>query len=421
MREEVRGTGNEAGGPRVHDPRVRDPFQGPVSAPRIFIVAGEVSGDSHAGALVRALKKRCPAATLQGIGGEAMRQAGVTIRFEMEKISVVGFVEVLLHIREIWAAYRTAIRCLKEGVDLLVLVDYPDFNLRLAAVAKRLKIPVVYYISPQIWAWRKGRIQTIAKRVDKMLVVLPFEKAIYDASGIPCDFVGHPLLDASPAPFFREPYLTAKGLNPKAVTLALLPGSRRGEVLAHLPVMLDAISRLRETEPGLQVLIPVATASLKTVIQSLIGPRDFPVRCVEGEIYEVLRACHVAVAASGTVTLQAAMMETPMVIVYRLSWLTYQIAKRLIDLPCIGLVNIIHGSRIVPELVQAEASARLICEEIAHLLSDEAARKKMKLGFKEVMARLGGSGAGDRAAEGVLRTLTEHHLMGEDRAVGAER
>lgn len=373
------------------------------------MVAGESSGDLHGGALAEALLKRAPSLQIVGFGGTAMRRAGVEVIFDIARLGVVGIVEVLLHLKSVWEAYRLAVRTLEGGVDLLVLIDYPDFNLRLAKAAKRRGIPVVYYISPQVWAWRSGRVKTIGERVDRMLVILPFEKRIYTEAGIPCEFVGHPLLDeaASASLKYRSKsaYLEAVRLLPAGTTIGLLPGSRRREVLSHLPTLLDAMALLAKEIPDLQVLIPVAPSLSKEWIAGLTRPYSFPIRCVEGEFQEVLRAADAAVVASGTATLQTALAQTPMLIVYKLSPLTYWVARRLIRLKSIGLVNIVAGKPVVPELIQEEASAERICREIGRLLCDGAARERMKHELKEVAARLGTAGASDRAAAAVLETL----------------
>ncbi|MDC4223313.1 MAG: lipid-A-disaccharide synthase [Candidatus Manganitrophus sp.] len=235
----------------------------------MMIVAGEASGDLHGGALAEALLKKDPSLEMVGFGGSAMRRAGVEILFDVSRLGVVGIFEVLLHLKSVWEAYRFAVQTLKRGVDLLVLIDYPDFNLRLAKAAKRLGIPVIYYISPQIWAWRSGRIKTIAERIDLMLVLFPFEKEIYSKAGVPCEFVGHPLVDEAASVRLKYPsktaYLEGVGFSPSGTTVGILPGSRRREVSMLLPEMLQAMVSLSKEFPNLQVLIPVAPFPFKGV------------------------------------------------------------------------------------------------------------------------------------------------------------
>jgi len=376
---------------------------------RVMIVAGEASGDLHGGALAEALLQRDPSLQIVGFGGSAMRRAGVEILFDVSRLGVVGIVEVFLHLKSVWEAYRLAVRMLKRGVDLLVLIDYPDFNLRLARAAKRLGVPVVYYISPQIWAWRAGRIKTIAERIDLMLVIFPFEKEIYSRAGVPCEFVGHPLVDEVASLRLKYPsktaYLEGIGVPPSGTTVGILPGSRRREVLSLLPEMLRAMVLLSKEIPNLQVLIPVAPSLSKEWVADLARPYPIPIRCVEGEFQEVLRAADVIAVASGSATLQVALARTPMVIVYKLSPLTYWIARRLIRLKSIGLVNIVAGAPIVPELIQQEASAERIQAEVGRLLKDDRARERMKQALKEVAERLGAAGASSRAATIILEKL----------------
>jgi lipid-A-disaccharide synthase len=376
---------------------------------RVMIVAGEASGDLHGGALAEALLKKAPSLRLIGFGGSAMQRAGVEILFDVSRLGVVGIFEVLLHLKSVWKAYRLAVQTLRSGVDLLVLIDYPDFNLRLAKAAKRLGIPVVYYISPQIWAWRSGRIKTIAERIDLMLVLFPFEKQIYSAAGVPCEFVGHPLVDEVASVRLKHSsksaYLEGVGFSPSGTTVGILPGSRRREVLFLLPEMLQAMGSLSKEIPNLQVLIPVAPSLSKEWIADLARPYAIPIRCVEGDFQEVLRASEVVVVASGTATLQTALARTPMVIVYKVSPLTFWIARRLVRLQSVGLVNIVAGAPIVPELIQENASAERIQAEVGRLLKDEGARERMKQALKEVAERLGAAGASSRAATIILEKL----------------
>ena len=374
-----------------------------------MMIAGEASGDLHGGALAEALFKRIPSLRLIGFGGQAMRRAGVDVVFDIERLGVIGIFEVLLHLKAVTQAYRSAVRILKEGVDLLVLIDYPDFNLRLAKAAKRIGIPVVYYISPQIWAWRSGRIKTIAERVDKMLVILPFEKEIYDRAGIPCEYVGHPLLEAmdpaSNPPFSRETYLRMKGLDPSRRVVGLLPGSRKREVSFLLPTLLKSVELLAKEIPGLQVLIPVASSLPKSWVAGIVHSSSAPITLVEGEAGEVMRASDALVVASGTATLQAALAGTPMVVVYKVAPLTYRIARRMIHLRSIGLVNIVAGAPIAPELIQSDANPERIRREVASILSDDARREKMIESLKGIAARLGVPGASFRAAAAIEQAL----------------
>jgi lipid-A-disaccharide synthase len=371
-----------------------------------MIVAGEASGDLHGGALASALFARDSTLEIIGFGGTKMRLAGVEIKFDIARLGIVGIVEVLAHFKTILTAHRMAKTLLASGVDLLVLIDYPDFNLRLARAAKRLGIPVAYYISPQVWAWRAGRVREIALCVDRMLVILPFEKAIYDAAGVSCEFVGHPLLDETRPQVVKEDYLESHGLSPSGVTVCLLPGSREKEVTRHLPVMLAAMEALAQEFPGLQLLIPVAPSLSTGFLASVAYPGTVPIRWVSG-VYEALGSCDVAVVKSGTSTLQVALAGVPMIILYKLSAITHWIIRRLIRIPAIGLVNIVAGKTVVPELIQSDASADRICAEVARLLRDSAVREAMKQGLRAVSSRLGNPGAAWRVAEVICGMLQD--------------
>ncbi len=369
-----------------------------------MMVAGEASGDLHGGALAAALLACNPDLDIVGFGGAAMRRAGVDVKFDIARLGIVGIFEVLFHFRTILSAWQMARALLTSGIDLLVLIDYPDFNLRLARSAKRLGIPVVYYISPQVWAWRAGRVRTIARCVDRMLVIFPFEKPIYDAAGVPCDFVGHPLLDEVRPCVERGAYLQSKGLNPSGVTVGLLPGSREREIRLHLPVMLVAMERLAQKVPGLQLLIPVAPSLSTEMLMQAAAPCALPIRWMEGELYEALGSCDAVVVKSGTATLQVALAGVPMVIIYKLSAMTYGMAQRLVHLKSIGLVNIVAGKSVATELIQSTATADRICGEVARLLQDTTVGDAMKQDLKAVSSRLGTPGAARRAAE-VIHTM----------------
>ena len=375
--------------------------------PRVMIVAGEASGDLHGGALAGALRERSGSIEMIGFGGEAMRRAGVDIRFDSARLAVVGLLEVLFQSATILAAWRLAVSLLSDGVDLLVLIDYPGFNLRLARVAKQKGIPVVYYVSPQIWAWRAGRMRQIAERVDRMLVVFPFEKPLYDAAGVPCTFVGHPLVDDWRAPSYssRAAYLESLGLRATGTTVALLPGSRRQEVRSLLPTMQAALSELAPDFPGLQAILPVAPSLSVEWIELQMTTSPVPTRCTSAPLYDLLGASDVAVVASGTATLQVALARVPMVIVYKLSWMTYFLMRALIRVKAIGLVNIVAGAPCVPELLQSDVSPMRIGAEVRRLLSDPTARAETIRRLDGVVEALGAPGAAARAAEAVLAQL----------------
>ncbi len=372
---------------------------------RIMIIAGEASGDLHGGALAEALFSKNPSVYIVGFGGEKMREAGVDIRFDIKKLGIVGIIEVFFHFPVILEAYRRAVKILENQIQLLVLIDFSGFNLRVAKAAHRLGIPVVYYVSPQVWAWRSGRIKTIARYVDLMLVILPFEKEIYDKANVPCEFVGHPLLDE----YKRRGTSISEAVPRKNVerspTIALLPGSRLREVTSLLPLMLAGLEALQETFPWLQVKIPVASSLPKQLIPDIISSSSLAITLTNGTVYDVLHQSDLAVVASGTATLQSALSGTAMVVIYKVSWISYTLARLLAHVKYACIVNIIANERFVPELIQGSCSAENIAKELKHLLRNETEHKKMQEKLLKVAQKLGAPGASSRAASAILRLL----------------
>lgn len=368
------------------------------AAPRAMIVAGEASGDLHAAKLVRTVHAQLPSVQFFGIGGSDMREAGVDVRVDSSDLAIVGLVEVLFHYRRLKAileAMRTLLR--KERPDLLILTDYPDFNLRLAETAKAIGVPVLYYISPQVWAWRQGRVKSIRERVDMMAVVFPFEETFYREHHVPVRFVGHPLVDEVNTGDDRDALLQEFGLDPKRQVVGLFPGSRRGEIKRLLPVLLKTAARLREHNPEIQFLLPRAS----TISEQDLAPylshahgADEPlnIRIVSGRSRDIMRACDVIATASGTVTLEIALTGTPMVIIYKVALLTYLIVGRMLKIDHIGLCNIVAGERIVPELIQHQARPDRIASEVQGLLDDPAQAQAMRDKLASVREKLGAAG-----------------------------
>lgn len=362
----------------------------------VMVIAGEASGDLHAAEVVRSLLKMEPHARVFGVGGEKLKSAGVELLADIRELSVIGVWEVFrnpgLFVR-LFLRLKKVMR--KRRPDLLILVDFPDFNLRMARYARRLGIRVFYYVSPQVWAWRAGRVRAIAKCVNRMAVIFPFEVAVYEEAGVKVDFVGHPLLDRARATRNREETLSLYGLQPAKKTVVLLPGSRRKELCSHLSPLLEA-GRIME-ENGCQLILVLAyTLQLKDLEEAaLSGVR---VCVVHGDVYNVLNACDVALVASGTATLETALMEKPMVVIYKLSSVSYWIARRLIRIPCIGLVNIVAGKRVVPELVQHDVKGSNIAFEALRILNDDPYRAEIIESLRRVRSLLGTRGASERAA-----------------------
>ena len=368
---------------------------------RVLLVAGEASGDLHGADFVRCLRARLGDVRIVGMGGAALRAAGLDpLVGDVGDTAMVGTFEGWGGLRQLWRAYRTLAAALRSTrPDLCVLIDFPEFNLRLARVARRAGVPVLYYIGPQVWAWRRGRVRTIARRVDQLALVLPFEPAWYAGRGVAAEFVGHPLLDRVRRTADRETTLRMVGLDPMHRTLVLLPGSRRAEIDNMLPAFLDAAVRLGEREAGLQVVLVRAHTIAPEQLRPHLDASRVEVRVVDRDPYDVIAAADLALVKSGTATLECALLGCPMVIAYRLSSVTAALGRLLVrGVEHIGLPNIVAGRPVVPELIQGEVTGPRLAEVAWPLLSDPVRREEVATGLREVRARLGGGGAAERAA-----------------------
>lgn len=381
-----------------------------MARPKIFVIAGEASGDLHGAGLIRAIKAKRPDADVTGIGGPKMIAAGQEAIFPSSRLAVVGLFEVFSHLGPILSAFKETRAYLKrERPDLLILIDYPDFNFIVAAMAKRLGITVFYYISPQVWAWRQGRIEKLKRLVDRMAVILPFEEEFFADRGLKVDFVGHPLLDCVKTDSTREEFCASRGLNPGSPVIALLPGSRHGEVQRVFPVMLKAVRIIAQERPETQFVVAAAPSiglkALKDILKRHSSDGQPEIRFVQGMTYDVMAASDLAIAASGTVTLEAAILGCPTVVTYRVSPLTYFFGRMFIKVPYVSLVNLIAGKKVVPELLQDEATPEGLAKEALSLLDSGQRRQKMIQGLDAVRMRLGQPGAADRAAGIALELL----------------
>jgi lipid-A-disaccharide synthase len=375
------------------------------SGKRVLLVVGEASGDLHGSHLVRALRERDSALEISAVGGEALKREGAKIIFDVARIAGMGLTELAGNLTSLWRAYSQVKKNLREQrPSLLILIDFPDFNLRVARVAKRLGVPVLYYISPQVWAWRKRRIAEIARLADRMAVVFPFEASLYEKAGVKVEFVGHPLLDVARASRPREETLARLGLDPSRQTIALLPGSRRREVAYHLPVMIEA-AEILSREMALQFILVRASTVGRDSLERILSGSSVGVSLSDGDAYNVLHACDLAWTASGTATLETALMLRPMVIVYRLARMTYALARRLVRVNFIGMANIIAGEKVVPELIQNEVTAERIAAESRAILGDRELRVRMISKLSEVRAKLGSPGAAGRTADIALAMM----------------
>jgi len=368
---------------------------------RIMIVSGEPSGDLHGSGLVRELKRRNPACEIFGIGGDKMAAAGMNLVYHIRELSVMGFLEVIQHLPLLRSVERTLEAIVKaRKPEVLVLIDYPGFNLRFARAARKLGMKIVYYISPQVWAWNRGRVKKMKGLLDKMLVVLPFEADMYRAEGIDVEFVGHPLLEVLTEPQGRAEFCKRYGFDAGRPIVGLVPGSRKQEIERMFPVMLGA-SRALHRELGVQLAVAVSSVLDLDFMKSFVRD-DLPVRLIQNATYDVMANSDLVLVTSGTATLETAYYRTPMIVVYKTSFLTYAIARLLIRIKNIGLVNILAGEQVVPELLQRRATAPLLAREAALLLQDAARRQEMSRRLGAVKEKLGTPGASARASDAIL-------------------
>lgn len=372
----------------------------PVPAPRrVLLVAGEASGDLHGADLLRALHRRAPEVEVFGLGGEHLRAAGMRTVADARDVATVGVVEGIGRLRALVRVYRTLTRILRqERPDLCVLIDFPEFNLRLARVARSVGVPVLYYIGPQVWAWRRGRVRKIARLVDRLAVVFPFEPDLYERWLPDVEFVGHPLLDRVAATMGREETLRAHGLDPARRTVLLLPGSRAKEIDYILPAMLDAVTQLAP-RGDCQFVLALAHTLDRADMEARIRGAGLAVPVVSDDLYNLVAAADIALVTSGTATLECALLECPMVIVYRLSPTTFALGRLLVrGVRHVGMPNIVAGRMVVPELLQGDVTGPKIATAAQAILDDPEGRARIQAGLREVRQQLGRGGAADRAA-----------------------
>ncbi|MGZ4999717.1 MAG: lipid-A-disaccharide synthase [Methylomonas sp.] len=374
----------------------------------VLFSAGESSGDQHAAHMFQELKQQCPGLRGIGMGGSKMRQAGIDIRFDSSGIGVIGLVEILKHYAEI----RRALRVMKDVVaserpDLLVCVDYKEFNLKLAQFAKRQGVKVLFYVSPQVWAWRPGRVATYGCAINMMAVIFPFETAYYEAENVPVRYVGHPSVHKVHPQHGKEEDFKRFGLNKAGLVVGILPGSRGNEIRRMLPVMLEAAEILAGRHPDMQFLLPQADSVSDEVLHGYLKDCPLDIKVVKQQAYDVIQCCDAVMTTSGTASLEIALLGVPMVITYRLSPLTYWLGKQLVKIPFIGLPNIIAGRAIVKELIQNAVNADSLSAEIERLLTDQAYRADCLEGLKQVKSQLGQGGGSKNMADLALEMLQQ--------------
>ena len=370
-----------------------------------MISCGEPSGDLYAGALAVEIRRRQPDAAIFGLGGQRLMAGGGELIADYRGLSVTGLVEAIRVLPKSLSVFNRLVDAARtEKPQALVVIDFPDFNFRLAAAVKKLGIPIIYYISPQLWAWRKSRMQVMKRLADRVLVIFPFEEKIYRDAGVPVQFVGHPLVDLARAQEPKDSFLGELGLDPGRPIVALLPGSRPNEVHRLLPVIRDAVANIHARMPEAQFVIARAPSLDDRLFTNTKWNRVRPVE-VLARTDDVLAISDVAITASGTATVQAALHGRPMVVVYRLSPLTYRLGRRFLLVENVAMVNLIAGHRLVPELIQENCTAENIAAETLTLLTNPARAEETRRGLEDVRAKLGGPGASGRAAEAVLEVV----------------
>ncbi len=372
-----------------------------------MISAGEASGDIHAAHALQALIDRGVEFDCFGMGADRLKATGMELTLDCRELAVIGIVDVLINYPRFMRRLSTLRQKMKERQpDLLIIVDYPDFNLKLAETAKALNIPVLFYISPQIWAWRKKRIHRIGSLVSHMAVLFPFEVDVYQQEKIPVTYVGHPLVDDAKSEFSASEAREHLHLPLESKLVALLPGSRNGELKRNMPVMLDAASLLKERHTDIQFVLPVAPTLETSTVNDILKDTSLHVHIVSAQSYHVMRAADAVLSASGTATLETAMLGTPMAVMYVVNAVNYWIMKRLIQIDNIGLVNIVAGKRICQEFVQDECERKAIADELEKCLFDNNYRKTMLTELSAVRQKMGTGGASRRVAELIESMLT---------------
>ncbi|MBZ5703323.1 MAG: lipid-A-disaccharide synthase [Acidobacteriia bacterium] len=370
----------------------------------ILLSAGEASGEMYAAKLAAALRRRADVA-LFGMGGARMREAGVEIVTDYSEVAVVGITEVLRHLPSLLRAMQRLVsEAARRRPPLAVLTDFPGFHLRLARKLLPRGVRNVYFVCPQFWAWRPWRVRILRRRFALGLCIFPFEEKFFGDAGVPVEFIGHPLVGEVRAAQSREAFCRSHGLDAARPIVTLLPGSRSSEMARHLPVLREACALIRQSVPAAQFVLAAAPESDCEALRRG-WPREFPLRVVEGQTYDAMAAADAAIVSSGTATVEAALLDAPMVVIYRVSALTALLAKPFVRTPFFSMVNLIAGRRVVPELIQKDCTPQRVAHEVLRLLQQDAARAELRRGLAEVRERLGPPGAIERAADAIVRML----------------
>jgi lipid-A-disaccharide synthase len=371
---------------------------------RFLIVAGEASGDMYGAEVVRSLRKKFSDATFFGLGGQRMRNAGVELKGDISTTAVVGPFEMVSSLGSLYRVFRRLSEHIEaEPPTAAILIDFPDFNLRLAKRVKAAGVPVIYYISPQVWAWREGRVNQIRRVVDKMLVIFPFEEDLYRKAGVDVEFVGHPLIDMVRATKSKEEFCADHAIDPRKPILAVLPGSRRKEVRFILPTLSAATKMILEKKPDTQFVLPLASGLDRHFVQDLAGTQ---IKVIASDTYNLIRYARAAVVASGTATLETALLGTPEVIVYRISNATWTLGKVLLKVRLFGIVNIILGEEVVPELFQDRMTPETVSQTALRLMEDVWLQSQIRGNYEKLRRQLGSGKVAERVTDAVARVIS---------------
>ena len=375
---------------------------------RFLIVAGEASGDMHGSGLVRALKKYHPNCEFSGLGGEQMRREGVKTFYDIDRMGAVGIIEVLGDLPHYYKVYRKLSSEIGSGsYDAVILIDYPTLNLRLAKLCKKHSCPALFFISPQVWAWRKGRIKEIQRTVNKMFVIFPFEEDLLKKEGVDAKFMGHPFVETVRTSMSRDEAMVEFSLDSTRKIIGLLPGSRNSELKYLLDIMINSANEIKKNIKDCQFILPVANTLNTEDIKGRIKYNALDIKIVEGKSYDVMNCCDFLIIASGSATLEAALLGCPMVIIYKLNCVTYWLARVLVKIKLYGLVNIVAGEEVVPELIQSKATVKNITKEVVTLMNDTGRRENLRSRLLKVRKSLGDPGVLDRVAESMIDFIRE--------------
>jgi lipid-A-disaccharide synthase len=373
-----------------------------------LIIAGEASGDIHGGGLVRALKNYYPNCEFTGLGGDHMRREGVKTLYDIDRMGAIGIVEILGDLPHYLKVYRKLSYEIKSGCyDAVILIDYPTLNLRLAKLCKKYSCPALFFISPQVWAWRQGRIKEIKRTVSKMFVIFPFEEFLLKKEGVDAEFVGHPFIETVRTSMTRDEAMKKFSLDLKRKTIGLMPGSRNSELDFLLDLMISSAEEIKKHLKDCQFILPVANTLNSKIIRDRLKTNPLDIRVVEGKSYDVMNCCDFLIIASGSATLEAALLGCPMVIVYKLNWLTYWLARVLVKIKLYGLVNIVAGEEVVTELIQNKATVKNITKEVLRVMSNSEERESLRVRLLQVRKSLGNPGVLDRVAVRMIEFLRE--------------